>query len=208
MAKNRFNNFIGICVVVMFGIFLIEHFELVSTKNEVARLQVENATLRGKPVQVIYRSVESPIVQAIAAKRLLTGRKDPEIWEKNNNWLNIKKPINAERWLGQIGVDEFDHAIFEDPIFSIRAASFIIYKYVTVYQIDNISDLVKKFCTGNWNEYIAHLCKALKVKPTQTVDLIKRMPDLLQAMAHFETGIKFPRKYFVTYDLVALMRPY
>lgn len=208
--KSTYNTCIAIGIVLMALMFLIEHMsarstkeELAATKIQLAKLQKDNEALKNKPKEIAYKTVT--VIPRTRATKVKQGG-EPQLWEVNNNWLNIKKPINANRWEGQVGVDKFNHAVFEDPLYSIRAAAIVIHKYVTVYKIDTVTDLVQKFCTGNWNNYIKHLCTELKVKPTQKVDFIKRMPDLLQAMAHFETGQRWHPKYFAMFDLVTRVR--
>lgn len=48
---------------------------------------------------------------------------------KNKNPWNVKAPMNAARWRGQQNSDKHNHAIFDDPAWSCRAAIKILRTY-------------------------------------------------------------------------------
>ena len=122
---------------------------------------------------------------------------------KNKNLLNIKS-LKHDKWKGQIGVDEFGHAIFKDWEYGIRAASYVLKNYSKRHNICTIEELVKRFCTGNREAYIKFLCKNLNIKQKQKIELIKYIPKLLRYMAVFESGDhNLPDKLFIGYDVIA-----
>lgn len=121
---------------------------------------------------------------------------------KNNNPLNIKAR-EYDPWLGQIGKDKLGHAVFATPGHGIRAASKILRTYALKHKITTIKRLVTRFSKANRKEYIAYLCNILKVRQTEKIDLIERMPELLKAMSRFETGSAWPDELFQPYRMIA-----
>lgn len=115
--------------------------------------------------------------------------REPSLARQNRNLLNIKTPLKkGEYWKGQIGVDKFKHAIFSDPVWSIRAGIVLLKNYETKHKVDTITKLVNRFCTGNQKEYIKFLCKATKFGPDQKISLTKNLHLIIPAMIVFETG--------------------
>ena len=47
----------------------------------------------------------------------------------NNNPLNVKVNPGVDTWEGQIGHDDLGHAIFSDPVFSVRACLITMANY-------------------------------------------------------------------------------
>lgn len=119
----------------------------------------------------------------------------------NKNPLNVKAVSGG--WEGQIGVDGQGHAIFKSWEHGMRAASIVLKNYAKRHKIDTISDVVDRFAEGNRKEYKAYLAKRLGVKADDKIDLINKMPELLRAMARFESGIDLPDVLFVPYDILA-----
>jgi len=122
---------------------------------------------------------------------------------QNKNPMNIKALANGDKWKGQIGVDKFGHVIFESWEFGLRASAMVLKNYAIKHKINTVEGVVKRFCVGNQKQYADFLAKRLGVKPQEKFCIIKRMPELLQAMAKFESGHEFPAKYMVAYDLLA-----
>lgn len=63
--------------------------------------------------------------------------------------------------------------------------------------------ILSRFCTGNRAEYAAFLSKRLGIQPDKQFDVLARLPELLHAMARFESGQEWPRELFTGYSLVA-----
>ena len=124
---------------------------------------------------------------------------------QNKNLLNVKNSWGGNKWKGQIGTDRFGHAIFSDWEYGIRAASIVLKNYANKHEIDTVQKIVKRFCTGNHQTYIKFISKKLNVSPDEKIDILKRMPELLKAMARFESGQDIPDRFFVPYDVVTYL---
>ena len=66
-----------------------------------------------------------------------------------------------------------------------------------------VPDLFCRFCTGNRAEYATFLSRRLGIPPDVKFDVLARLPELLHAMARFESGQEWPRELFTGYSLVA-----
>lgn len=119
----------------------------------------------------------------------------------NRNPLNVKAVEGG--WEGQVGVDEQGHAIFKSWEHGMRAASIVLKNYAKRHKIDTISDVIDRFAEGNRKEYKAFVSKRLGVKADEKINLINKMPELLRAMARFESGTELPDVLFVPYDILA-----
>lgn len=116
------------------------------------------------------------------------GNSNATLADKNRNLLNIKTPLNGEYWKGQIGEDKFNHAIFESPVWSLRAGILVLRSYEYKHKVDTIEKLVARFCTGNRDAYIKFLEKATKIKRNKKISLMANLHLLIPAMVEFETG--------------------
>lgn len=119
----------------------------------------------------------------------------------NKNPLNVKFR-EADPWEGQVGYDEFGHAVFDEWEYGIRAAALVLRSYAVIHEIDTVEGIVKRFAEGNQESYIAFLCDRLGVSPADSIDVIARMPELLRAMSRFESGMDLPDRYFAPYDIL------
>lgn len=121
---------------------------------------------------------------------------------RNNNPLNVKS-IQGRPWFGQIAVDKHGHAVFDTPEHGIRAGANVLLNYYTRHGLDTLDGILSRFCTGNRAEYAAFLSKRLGIQPDKQFDVLARLPELLHAMARFESGQEWPRELFTGYSLVA-----
>lgn len=121
---------------------------------------------------------------------------------KNRNPLNVKALSGNNKWQGQIGVDEQGHAIFSTWEHGMRAGAIVLKNYKKRHGIETVEGIVRRFAEGNQEEYIAFMCKRLEVKPDEKIDIIRRMPEILRAMARFESGETLPERLFVAYDIL------
>lgn len=121
---------------------------------------------------------------------------------RNNNPLNVKS-IQGRPWFGQIAVDKHEHAVFDTPEHGIRAGANVLLNYYTRHNLDTLDGILSRFCTGNREEYAAFLSKRLGIRTNEKFDVLARLPELLQAMARFESGQEWPRELFTGYSLVA-----
>lgn len=125
--------------------------------------------------------------------------------QKNNNPLNVKRPANGGRWKGQIGTDKFGHAQFKTQEYGIRAGALVLRTYARKHKVSTVEGLVARFAEGNQEGYVKTLCRRLRVKPDEKIDLVKRMPELLRAMVRQESGKDLPEHFFAPYDVVAAL---
>ena len=119
----------------------------------------------------------------------------------NKNPLNVKFRED-DPWEGQVGYDEFGHAVFDEWEYGIRAAALVLRSYAVIHEIDTVEGIVKRFAEGNQESYIDFLCDRLGVSPADSIDVIARMPELLRAMSRFESGMDLPDRYFAPYDIL------
>ena len=121
---------------------------------------------------------------------------------RNNNPLNVKT-VKGRPWYGQIAVDKHGHAVFDTPEHGIRAGANVLLNYYTRHGLDTLEGILSRFCTGNRAEYATFLSRRLGIPPDVKFDVLARLPELLHAMARFESGQEWPRELFTGYSLVA-----
>lgn len=181
-----------------------QHVKFLELVDEKMKLESQKASL----TFVIELPEEHESVPELTPINVsLSGKSDVPHAYKNKNPLNIKS-LGKQKWAGQIGTDEFGHAIFSSWEHGVRAAGFTLKAYARWHGVDTITGLVDRFCeaTGKTREqYINFICKRLAVKPDEKIDFVKRMPELLRAMARFESGLTLPDELFVGYDLLAYL---
>lgn len=106
-------------------------------------------------------------------------------------------------YLEQIAVDRHGHAVFDTPEHGIRAGANVLLNYYAVHGLDTLEGILSRFCTGNRAEYATFLSRRLGIPPDVKFDVLARLPELLHAMARFESGQEWPRELFTGYSLVA-----
>lgn len=121
---------------------------------------------------------------------------------RNNNPLNVKT-VKGRPWFGQVAVDRHGHAVFDTPEHGIRAGANVLLNYYAVHGLDTLEGILSRFCTGNRAEYATFLSRRLGIPPDVKFDVLARLPELLHAMARFESGQEWPRELFTGYSLVA-----
>ena len=121
---------------------------------------------------------------------------------RNNNPLNVKT-VKGRPWFGQIAVDKHGHAVFDTPEHGIRAGANVLLNYYAVHGLDTLEGILSRFCTDNRAEYATFLSRRLGIPPDVKFDVLARLPELLHAMARFESGQEWPRELFTGYSLVA-----
>lgn len=121
---------------------------------------------------------------------------------RNNNPLNVKT-VKGRPWFGQIAVDKHGHAVFDTPEHGIRAGANVLLNYYAVHGLDTLEGILSRFCTGNRAEYATFLSRRLGIPSDVKFDVLARLPELLHAMARFESGQEWPRELFTGYSLVA-----
>ena len=124
------------------------------------------------------------------------------ISRRNGSWFNVKRLSGGRKWRGEIGIDEHKHVIFSAPEYSVRAGALTLRSYYMVHKLDTIEKIVKRYSTSNHDEYIAYLCSKMKLRPDESFDVIRRLPELLKGIAYFETGKPIPDKMLATLDIL------
>lgn len=162
------------------------------SEQQNAALEKECYALR----QYIAEQLKPVIVHSDAAE---ASREELTLAHLNNNPLNIK----GSNWLGQVGQDKFGHAIFASPDYGFRAAARLLLNYKAKHGIKTIDALVERFCTGNKQSYKQFLSSHLNVQPTDEIDIQDRLPELLRAMARFESGQWYEEELFLPYSVLS-----
>ena len=121
---------------------------------------------------------------------------------RNDSWFNVKKLSNGRKWRGEIGIDDQKHVIFSAPEYSVRAGALTLRSYYMVHKLDTIEKIVKRYSENNHDAYISYLCSKMKLRPNESFDVIKRLPELLKGIAYFETGRHIPEKMLATLDIL------
>lgn len=122
---------------------------------------------------------------------------------QNNNPLNVKRV--AGKWQGQQGVDAQGHIIFDSPENGVRAAANVLLNYYHSHGLDTAYGIVDRFCTADKprkKKYAAFIEKRLGIAAGKSFPVLERMPDLLAAMARFESGKEWDASLFAPYSLL------
>lgn len=195
---------IGILALIL-GIWSI------SQSLEFRELKEKNAELNQKAeklaVQLEARQMEIDVLEELRLEELrimsaIENSKVDTLAVRNNNPLNIKAIKTP--WKGQIGTDRHGHAVFDDPAHGIRAAANVLINYYLRHGLDTLNGVVGRFCTGNREQYVAYLSRRLGLRPDESFNILDRLPELLQAMARFESGKEWDRSLFLPYSLISV----
>ena len=162
----------------------------------IARGQLADAERRIEEAQKGLTKRERQILAESLAGRPGT------VSRRNGSWFNVKKLSGGRKWRGEIGIDEQKHVIFSAPEYSVRAGALTLRSYYMVHKLDTIEKIVKRYSTSNHDEYISYLCAKMKLKPDESFDVIRRLPELLKGIAYFETGKPIPDKMLATLDIL------
>ena len=158
--------------------------------------KLELRALRMQPPTVIHSYIPTPVVMDIKFD-------NPEtLANKNFNPLNVKVSYNGQTWKGQIGKDKFNHVIFESWEYGIRAGALVLRSYAIRHNINTIDGIVERFCTSSHkHKYKKFLSNRLGLGINEKFNMMHRLPELLRAMVRYESGVDFPERYFVAFDL-------
>lgn len=182
------------CLVGIFGLFCC--IDLANGEAE-ARRQLAHTREMLRQIACTIPVKAQPLPEVIIEPETLAQR--------NNNPLNVKRPANGGNWKGQVGTDKFGHAVFASREYGLRAGALVLRTYAREHKVSTVEALVTRFARGNHEGYIRHLCRKLKVRPDEKIDLVKRMPELLRAMVRQESGEDLPEHFFAPYDVVAAL---
>jgi hypothetical protein len=113
--------------------------------------------------------------------------------ERNNNPLNIRL-VNGTTWKGQrILQTDKDFVQFETITFGIRAAFKILAKYIEVYHLKTVEEIVRRWAPASENDTAAYVRSVLQWSHLGGKERIsstnaEQMERLVYAMARVETG--------------------
>ena len=150
-------------------------------------------------LQETYDDLKASKTTKEGATIIATCAKSGTIARKLNNPFNIKRSINGNRWMGELGYDKHGHVHFSKVEYGIRAAVITLIKYYKVHKIDTVEGIIQRFCGGN-ADYVKFVCKKLKLRKNQKFNVITRMPELLLAMSQYEGGKAIPKECVITLD--------
>ena len=151
---------------------------------------------------LVWKAKAARLQEELDARPVLTRcevGKDGTLSRKARNYVNVKAPRD-DYWRGQVGRDRHGHAVFESPEWSLRAGAIVLKNYSKRHGLNTIEGIVKRFSTCNHAEYIAFLCRRLKLRPNEKFDVVARMPELLPAMVKFESGAKVRPEHMAILD--------
>lgn len=188
--RNNILTYIFAGFSLTFMVYCLDaQYDYIDLKQDYARLQKEYTLLQSRLDEALVKpDTQEPEATVLAVK--------------NNNPCNVKV-LKYDTWQGQTGMDKHGHAIFDTPEHGIRAAAYVLKNYATRHGIDTVEGIVKRFATGNQEAYIRYLCKRLDLRADESFNILHRLPELLKAMARFESGQEWPDHMFNHYDILA-----
>jgi len=127
-------------------------------------------------------------------------------WSKNSshNPMNVKTPSKGF-WEGQISKNPNNGlARFKHPIYSLQAAAKLLIKYQDEYNRDTIYKIIDRYCDAPKQKklkYAHFVANHIGVKIDQKIDVTDHLPQMLWAMAKFESGVNIPDEILVSFNL-------
>ena len=195
---------IGILALIL-GIWSISQsleFRELKEKNAELNQKAEKLAVQLEARQMEIDALEELWLEELRIMSAIENSKVDTLAVRNNNPLNIKAIKTP--WKGQIGTDRHGHAVFDDPAYGIRAAANVLINYYLRHGLDTLNGVVGRFCTGNREQYVAYLSRRLGLRPDEGFNILDRLPELLQAMARFESGKEWDRSLFLPYSLISV----
>lgn len=138
------------------------------------------------------------VVIALGAAAVLAAITAPKVTNmlttrgiRNNNPGNIMwSPAND--WVGQVGHDGGDYAVFDSPEHGIRAMAVLLRNYAQRHGLRTITGIISTWAPeagGNDTAaYIADVAQRMGVDPNAQLDINAVMPQLIQAIIWHENG--------------------
>lgn len=110
---------------------------------------------------------------------------------RNNNPLNIRR---GSRWVG-LAAEQPDpeFCTFTAPVFGLRAAFIILRRYIEVYHLTNIVQIISRWAPPLENEtekYIKYVCNVTQIPEDATISTQEKMRlcAIVAAMSAYECG--------------------
>ena len=140
---NKKKLVLGVSITTLFSLNLWYNYELNQVEKELSfKLNMaQNAIAKHESEILRYQTNESNEPEIIIIERY----GNPEVLGfRNNNPGNIK----GKNWYGQIGVDDYGHAIFSSEVYGIRALTKTLVRYEE-RGINTIEKIVSTYAEGN-----------------------------------------------------------
>ena len=189
-------------IIFLSSVCILEHNARVRQSERLYNALQQNEKLSSKynNLKESFNNLKATrIAQSEGAIVIATCAKSGTIARKLNNPFNIKRSVNGNKWIGELGYDKYGHVHFSKVEYGIRAAVITLIKYYKVHKIDTVEGIIQRFCGGN-SDYVKFVCKKLKLKKNQKFNVITRMPELLLAMSQYEGGKAIPEECVITLD--------
>ena len=110
---------------------------------------------------------------------------------RNNNPLNIRR---GSRWVG-LSAEQPDpkFCTFTAPVFGLRAAFIILRRYIEVYHLRTIAQMISRWAPKSENkteQYIKYVCDVTQIPKDATIDTHEKMRlcAIVAAMSAYECG--------------------
>lgn len=110
---------------------------------------------------------------------------------RNNNPLNIRR---GSRWVG-LSAEQTDPEFckFTAPVFGLRAAFIILRRYIEVYHLVTIEQMISRWAPKSENkteQYIKYVCDVTQIPKDATINTHEKMRlcAIVAAMSAFECG--------------------
>lgn len=200
ITKVRVQSYIVGILSLILGIWSIAQsldFRELQERNAELSRKAENLSLQLEARQMEIRALEELRTEELRIMSADENSKVNTLAVQNNNPCNIKAVRTP--WKGQVGTDKHGHAVLH----GIRAAANVLINYYLRHGLDTLNGVVGRFCTGNREQYVAYLSRRLGLRPNESFDVLARLPELLQAMARFESGREWDKSLFLPYSLIS-----
>lgn len=201
LRDRYFTNILGILILAMavsLGMVVKDHFDKVAAlklhkakqSTIIDTLMLEKAVLISK--LDFINNLEQP--QPIKVEKVTRGM-------RNKNPFNVVAMSEKRPWLGQVGKDEQNHAIFESYEHGIRAGYLVLRKYYEERKINTLIGITSRFCEGDALRYARFISKETGLPHDKPIDVIGHMVPIMKAMITFENGYNpFDDSFFVAYN--------
>lgn len=121
---------------------------------------------------------------------------------RNNNPFNIKYN-NINKWKGQTGSYK-GFCVFSDMEFGLRAGIYLLRKYINVYKLKSVKEIIGRFAPPSENvtsAYISYVSNYLGVRPDSQINefLVKDLTifyNLCIAICYYESWYRFSYEEF------------
>lgn len=137
------------------------------------------------------------IILAILLALAIGARMTPSRGTRNNNPGNIRR--TGADWSGMTARQpDPEFVTFSRPEWGFRAMTRILRTYRDHHGIDTVRGIIERWAPAHENPtdaYVRFVAERVGVAPDARIDLDAHLPELLAAMARFETGEEWSDEY-------------